>query len=338
MDEQEIEHSEQSAEAGQRAEVPKTSRARLVWGVVGVVLVAAAVFGAWLGFSGAWRAWGAVARVDGMRITRADLDRHMEFLTKQGRIRPEALADPARRKEAERAALEDLITRRLLLAEAERLKIVVAPGEEDMAFRTAHGGQPGEQKLIEAAKKQGEDLGRLRQEVRRQLLVTRLAEKVTEGVTVSDADVAKYYQAHPQVFTQPGAARLRLLVVDSREEAERVRAEALKGADFAGLVRQYSKGGHKDNGGDMGWVDPRILPATIAKAVEAIPRTGITPVIEGKGSFYVLRVEGRQASRQVPLAETKDRIQDVLTAERKQTKFGEWLDERRRAAKIAMYL
>ena len=323
--------------AGRPGQAPKVSRARATWGVAAVVLVAVAVFGVWLVFSGAWKAWGAVASLDGTRITRAELDQHVDFLVKQGRVRPEDLADPARRKDAERAVLDDLITRRLLVAEARRLKIAVEPGEEDQAFRQAHGAQAGGLNLLEAAKKAGEDVERLRQEMRGQLLMRRLAEKVTEGVTVADADVVKYYEAHPQAFVAPGAARLRLLVVDSREEAERLRGQALEGADFAALVRQFSTGRGKDNGGDMGWVDPRILPASIAKAVAAIPQTGITPVIEGKGSFYVLRVEARRASRQVSLEEARDRIKETLTGERKQAKFAEWLEERRRASRIERY-
>jgi parvulin-like peptidyl-prolyl isomerase len=88
----------------------------------------------------------------------------------------------------------------------------------------------------------------------------------------------------------------------------------------------------------MGWVDPRMLPAAIGKAVEAIPQTGVTPVIEAKGGFYLLRVEGRRSPRQVPLAEVKDRLIQMVTAERKQARFAEWLEERRRAAKIEIYL
>ncbi len=332
MEEQEVEQTVESG--GGRT----GSRARMVWGAAAVVLVAAAVFGVWLGFSGTWRAWGAVASLDGARITRTELDQHMEFLMKQGRLRAEELADPARRKDAERSALEDLVTRRLLLAEAQRLQIAVEPGEEDMAFGKAHGGKPGEFKLVEAAKKTGEDVERMRQEVRRQLLVTRLAEKITGDVKVGDEDVAKYYESHRQSFTMPGPAHLRLLVVESKEEAERLREQALKGADFAALVRQHGKGGSKGRGGDMGWVDLRMLPAAMAKAVEAIPQTGITPVIETKSGSYVLRVEGRQAPREVSLAEVKDHIVQVLTAERKKAKFAEWLEERRRARRVELYL
>jgi parvulin-like peptidyl-prolyl isomerase len=276
--------------------------------------------------------------VDDERITQADLEDHLAVLVRQGKIRQEALSDPVRAKEVERVALDDLILRRLLLAEAERLKIAVEPGEEDMAFNKAHGAQFGESKLPEAAKKTGGDANRLRLEVRRQLLMTRLAEKITEGVTVSDDDLAQYYEGHRQAFGVPEMVRMRLLIVDSREEAERLRTQILNGADFAALARQHSKGGAKDRGGDMGWVDPRMLPAAIATGVLAIPRTGITPVIEAKGGFYVVRVEGRKAPRELSLAEAKDQIRKQLTAERKQAELAKWVQERRRSARIQTYL
>lgn len=102
----------------------------------------------------------------------------------------------------ERAALDDLILRRLLQAEAERLNVKVDPGEEDVVFGQAHGGQPGES---------------------------------------------------------------RLLVVESREKTEDLRQQILKGGDFGGLVRQHTKGGYKESGGDMGWVDPHALPPPRSK-------------------------------------------------------------------------
>ena len=332
MEEQVVQQKEEAG--GTR----NASRSRRKWGAAAVVLAVVAVLGGWLGVSGAWKAWGAVATIDGKRITRAELDQHLDFLVKQGRLRPEAAADPDRRKEVEKSALDDLITRRLLLAEAERLKIVVGPGEEDVAFNTAHGGEPGQIKLADMAKKKGEDLDRLRQEVRRQLQMTRLVDKITEDVTVSDEDAAKYYEVHHESFTAPGEAHVRLLIVESREEAEKLRARALKGEDLAALAQDYGKGGAKARGGDMGWVDSRVLPAAMAKAVDAIPQRGVTPVIEAKGGFYVLRVEGRRPPRQMSLVEVKDHLVQIVTAQRKQAKFAEWLEERRRAARVVIYL
>jgi foldase protein PrsA len=314
------------------------TRVRLLWGLSAVILVAMVAVGFWLTASGTWKGWRAVASVDGARITRAELDEHVAFLAKQGRIRLDPQADPARRKDMERTALEDLISRKILQTEAERLKIKVEPGEEDVVFGQMHGGKPGESRLAEMAKKTGQDVQRLREEVRRQLLMTRLAEKVTEGVTVSDEDVVKYYESHPQITTTPATAHLRLLVVESKEKAEQLRKQILKGESFETLVSQQSTGGYKENGGDMGWVDPRMLPPPVATAVEAIAQKGITPVVEAQNRFFVVRVEGRQAPRRIPLTDMKDRLTKSLLTKRKRAQFAEWFQERRRNAKIEIYL
>jgi peptidyl-prolyl cis-trans isomerase C len=306
--------------------------------LAGILLVALVATGLWLAVSRTGLGWRAVATVDGARITRADLDQHIEWLLNQGRVRPEVLADPKRKAEVERSALQDLIDRQVIVAEARRLGITVEPGEEDMAFGKAHGAQWGESKLIESAKRTGKDVKRLRQEVRRQLLTTRLAEKVTSDVAVGDDDVEWYYQANQQTFFIPAAVHLRLLIVDSREEAERLRRQALAGADFPALARAHSTGGAKERGGDMGWVDPRMLPEALAAAVEAIPRTGITPVVEAGKRYYLVRVEGRRAPRQLALAEVQDQIRQMLTAQRKQARFAEWLQQRRHSARIDILL
>ncbi len=319
-------------------EVSTRVRARPWLGPAVVVLVALAAVAIYLWTSGAWRGWQAVASLNGTRITRGQLDQHVAFLVRLGQLRSEVLSDPARKGEVERLALDDLITRRLMVAEAERLKITVGPGEEDVIFGKAHGGQPGEPKLAEAAKKAGEDTERMRQEVRRQLLVTRLKEKLTEGVSVSDEDAAQYYERNKQAFTVPGTAHLRLLIVESREEAEKLRAQAVKGANFEALVRRHSKGGATETGGDLGWVDLRTLPPAIAAAVAEIPQADMTPVIEAKGKFCIVRVEGRQGPRQLSLAEVRDQLRHMLTAERKRAKFNGWLEEQRRTAKIEVYL
>jgi len=335
MEELEVESAEAQEEAGRPQGI---SPARILWGAAAAVLLAVAAFGLWLWTSGTWRGWQTVAKVDGSRISRAELEEHFAFLTKQGNFRADVLTDADRRLEAERFALDDLITWRLVLAEAERLRIVVEPGEEDMVFGKAHGAKFGESLLVERAKKAGEDIAALRQQVRRQLLMARLRDKIAEDVSVSDDEVSTYYDSHRQAFATPELAHLRLLLVDSREEAERLRNQVVQGADFATLAREHSKGGAQERGGDMGWVDPRMLPVAIATVVAAIPQTGVTPVVEAKGGFYVVRVEGRQTPRQIPFAEVKGQIRERLTAERKQAKFAEWLEGRRRSARVQIYL
>jgi len=284
-----------------------------------------------------------VASVDGARISRSDLDAHMAFLTKLGRLPAQMAADENARAALDRAILDDLINRRLLMAEVDRRQIKLEAKEEEALAgkaepppaeaKPADPAAPGKAEPPAAAQDPA-----IRAEVRRQLLVGRLAEKVTEGVSLTDADIAKYYEDNRQSFVMPGAAKLRVLVTDTREEAEHLHKQIAGGKDFAALARDHTKGPAKEGGGDLGWVDVRMLPPAIAEAVNAIPKTGLTPVVAGGDKFYILRVEGRQGERQVPLAEVKEQLKPALLLERKRAKFGEMLADLRKNAKIEIYL
>ena len=192
-------------------------RIRPLWIVAAAAVVALAGAGVWAWTSGPLKGWPGVASVNGTRISRTELEGHIAYLTKVGRLPAATPADDSARVALERAILDDLIVRRLLAAEAEKLKIRVEPGEEDVIFGQAHGGKPGDPKLSEAAKKVGEDTQKMRTEVRHQLLVRRLADKITEGVTLTDEDVINYYGENQEAFVMPGAAKLRLLVAATRE-------------------------------------------------------------------------------------------------------------------------
>ena len=330
-------------EATEAAEPVPARRRAWLWWVAGAVAVVALVgAGAWAWTRGPLKGYRAVASVDGARITRSDLDAHMAFLTTLGRLPAAMTADENARAALDRAILDDLINRRLLTAEVDRRQIKLEAKEEEALAgkvelpappaKPSGPAAPGKAEASAAAPDPA-----IRAEVRRQLLVGRLAEKVTEGVSLSDADIAKYYEENRQSFVVPGAARLRVLVVDTREEAEHLHKRIAAGGDFTAIVRDQTKGPAKESGGDVGWVDVRMLPPAIAEAVNAIPKTGLTPVVAGGDKFYILRIEGRQGERQVPLAEVKDQLKPALLLERKRAKFGEMLAELRKNAKIEIF-
>jgi hypothetical protein len=317
-------------------------RAWLWWGAGAVGVVLLFVGGVWAWTQGPLKGYRAVASVDGGRVTRNELDGHAAFLTKTGRLPVTTPADEAARVALDRVILDDLINRRLLLAEVDRRQITLDPKEEEaLAGKPpapageAKPSAPGAPPPAPAATEQDPAI---REEVRRQLLVGRLIDKATEGVALSEAEVAKYYQENRQAFVVPGTARLRALVVATREEAEHLHKRIVGGADFAAIVRDHSKGPEADKGGDLGWVDLRMLPPALAEAVQAIPKTGVTPVVAGGDKFFILRVEGRQGERQVPLDEVKEQLRPALLVERKRAKFKEFLAELRKNAKVEIYL
>lgn len=72
--------------------------------------------------------------------------------------------------------------------------------------------------------------------------------------------------------------------------------DAIKqGADFAAIARQYSAAGSAKDGGSLGWLVLKTLPASFAEAVENAPSSALLPPINQDGVIYILRKDGVRA-------------------------------------------
>ena len=86
------------------------------------------------------------------------------------------------------------------------------------------------------------------------------------------------------------AIPLRILVLNSAEEAARVRAELEKGADFAVLAREKSVDATSLDGGLLGKVDPSTLREEIRTALRGLAPGQISPVFRIPSGFAVVKV------------------------------------------------
>src|SRR5215472_13486089 len=86
------------------------------------------------------------------------------------------------------------------------------------------------------------------------------------------------------------AIPLRILVLNSAEEAGRVRAELAKGADFAVLAREKSVDATSLDGGMLGKVDPSTLREEIRTAVRGLAPGQLSPVFRIPSGFAVVKV------------------------------------------------
>src|SRR4051794_4645059 len=86
------------------------------------------------------------------------------------------------------------------------------------------------------------------------------------------------------------AIPIRILVLNSAEEAARVRAELEKGADFGVLARQKSVDATSLDGGLLGKVDPSTLREEIRTAVRGLAPGQISPVFRMLSGFAVVKV------------------------------------------------
>jgi hypothetical protein len=86
------------------------------------------------------------------------------------------------------------------------------------------------------------------------------------------------------------AIPVRLLVLNSAEEAARVRAELEKGADFAVLAREKSVDATSLDGGLLGKIDPSTLREEFRTALRGLAPGQISPVFKIPSGFAIVKV------------------------------------------------
>jgi parvulin-like peptidyl-prolyl isomerase len=198
----------------------------------------------------------AVAVVDGVPVTKADLDgliaRAKATYKTQKRAFPKA--GTAEYQSLQTQAVAFLVQRAEYDNRAAELKLTVTDKEIDARIdqvkKQSFGGS--QSKLDKQLKEQGYTKESLRADIRAQLLSEKIYDSVTKDAKVTDADIAKYYQQNKSQYSQAESRDVRHILVKTKAQANMIYDKIKAGGDFAALAKKYSTDpGSKDNGGKL---------------------------------------------------------------------------------------
>jgi peptidyl-prolyl cis-trans isomerase C len=149
--------------------------------------------------------------------------------------------------------------------------------------------------------------------------VARLLTSAVPQPRVTEDDIAAYYQRHAAEFAAPERVTLRQILVGSPNEARDMKRRLAKDPRaFESLARSVSKGPEAGLGGYMGSFERGQLPPELEAAAFALPEGATSEPVASPLGYHVLRVESRQAAREIPLAEAHERIRDRLAREKRE--------------------
>jgi peptidyl-prolyl cis-trans isomerase C/foldase protein PrsA len=275
----------------------------------------------------------AVAFVGSDRILAPELAAELE------RVRVESEAevklDGEKLAAVRRGVLDELVDRKLLLAEAVRAGITVSDKEIEQALALRQGAVlPG------APTRESLSPEQLRIRTRDQLLIDRfLLREVAARVAVGPDDAQNYYNAHPDEFRRSEQVRVSQILIDRKgpsdvdamQQAQALRAEIGRGGDFARLAREHSSAPEARLGGDLGWFGHGSMPPEIEKACFALKRGQISEVVESPYGLHIFKLVDRRDAAQIPFAEAERSIEQKLqraAVEKAETSFLEKLRQK----------
>lgn len=235
------------------------------------------------------------------------------------------VADPA---ESKRLALDQLINEKAQIQQAIALGISVDDAAVNQAESTvASNNQISVDVLRQRLQQDGMSLASFREQLRNQLLLTRVREREVEArVRITDLEINQFLteQLQRQAARNPADLNLGMILIAVPENAsdeqvarlsERARSvaqRARQGDDFSALVAAFSEAPDRSsNGGIMGLRPLTRYPDLFVQAVDKLPVGGVSEVVRSGAGFHVLKVIQRQTAPTTLMA-TQTRARHIL--------------------------
>ncbi len=230
--------------------------------------------------------------------------------------------------------LVEMIDERLILAEGRRRHIRPTYQQVELKLSTAVS-QVGSLAILEKQlHKRGISLEEFKDRLRLEAMLDEIAAQET---SVSEADIKQHYQDNQEQFSYGEQVRGRMILVESRANAEAI-AEALQaGGDFAGLAEALSiDPGTADRGGDMGYFERGDYAPEITDIAFKLPPGETSDIFRAPDGYCILKVEDRRPAGVKPLAQVQQEITSRLKQQRQSQTRQEWLQAARQRARLAI--
>ena len=252
----------------------------------------------------------ATAIVNGDVITQTDVDQRLALLAiANGGPIPNEEVDRLRQQ-----VLRNLIDETLEIQAAKTEKIDIKTSDIDKTVtRVAGNVKQSPAQLAAYLDTNGSNINSLRRQIEGEIAWSRLQRaKIESGVSVGDDEVKAVLD---KMTASKGSEEYRVGEIflsatpatqgQTLDNASKILEQLKNGASFAGYARQYSEASTAAVGGDLGWVRPEQLPATIATALRQMTPGTISEPIPVPGGVSIIAV---QDTRKVLTADPRDAV------------------------------
>jgi peptidyl-prolyl cis-trans isomerase SurA len=247
-------------------------------------------------------------------IMASELAAQIQLATIQRGIRPQSQEELDK---LQKDILDQMISERLFLIEAQKDTSIKVSPEEIESGVEEHIGRitsqfDSEEEFLNQLSREGMTLRsfkkKLEPEMKNQLLKQKLIAKKLSKISVSRQEVLEFYNTYKDsIPDQPEGVRLAHILIllqpsqeteDSvKQQAEKVRQNAVGGADFASLAATYSSGPAALNGGDLGFVSRDDVVPEFGRVAFNLAPGDISGPVRTQFGYHIIKCEEIQGDR-----------------------------------------
>ena len=241
-----------------------------------------------------------VAIVNGKPITQTEFDLRWGELSQATRARYD-------KEGGKRRFLDELITRELLMQEAQRRRL-----DQDDVIR-------------DKTRRYKEQL----------ILDELLKDKLQTKVEVTQPELDAYYATHANELLDPLKVNVSIMLLPNVYAAKDLEAQINRGGSFVKFAQRYSIDDRsKSKGGDIGPYRKGLVPPEVDTVIHTLkPGMVSAPIKSDNGYYLVLVTNLDEAVLQADLA-TQERLRQELLAEKRRKRFEEVIADIRTNATV----
>lgn len=162
----------------------------------------------------------------------------------------------------------------------------------------------------------------LKDTIRKDILVTKLKEKMTEDVKVTDEEIAAFYTQNQGQFMSIKASHI---LLENEEEARKMLERVKKGENFNELALEFSKDPTaKENKGDLGYFRKGQMLKEFEAAAFKLKVGEISDLVKTDFGYHIIKVEDKKFDK---LEDVQEELKVSMLDEKKGNAYQNLLTE-----------
>lgn len=237
-------------------------------------------------------------------------------------------------KALRRSYLAQRIDHELLLAEAEKLQMVILPKEMQQAIDNYRENYPpGDfDRMLKENSLTENSWNKLLQE---ELLVEKVLNRmVREQVAVTEDQITAYFDSNREQFSRTEQVKARQITVTTETEGRQILEKLHQGMSFKEAARRYSISPEAEQEGDLGTFARGEMPEAFDLAVFDLPVGRISDLVQTEYGYHIFLVEEHIPASQPTLKTARDEIIAKLRQQKEEKLYQDCLQALRQAASI----
>lgn len=278
-----------------------------------------------------------VARVNGTAIDEKQVDDEVERLIPQ--VYYHRRVTDERRSEFRQQAIDLLIERELKYQDARARGLEAEKKAVREQMKLVRAKFSSRREYTSALERTGLSEEVLRRDIERTLIIQKAEDLMVNGpARVNDEHMMRdYYAGNSERYRLPATVSMRMISVAEERKARDARERIGKGEPFADVAGSLSEDKYRIRGGDVGEVHQGRLVPELEKIAFSLQEGEVSDPVRVRDLWYILKIDRKNAERQLGFDEVKDRIRAELEQDRAETLREAWLGSLRQKAVIERF-